>query len=222
MNKPFAFFLLFCFSFQFVFAQPKMPYKNAAIPIDQRVQDLLPRMTIEEKFWQLFMISGEMRQRRRRKIQERNFWIPGGRRRTGRQCRCTNAQLQQYGKRSCVCKENKCHAALFCRQNKAGHSYHSVRRSPARIGARRCHCVSAGDSAGSYFRYRADAAGIYGYYERNKAAGHTRYSHTCGEHCRRCALGQNRRNLWRRSVSHFGNGCCFCAAFRAKRHCNHA
>ncbi|MET0298787.1 MAG: hypothetical protein ABW036_03465, partial [Flavitalea sp.] len=30
------------------------PYKNAALPVDQRVNDLLSRMTTEEKFWKLF------------------------------------------------------------------------------------------------------------------------------------------------------------------------
>ncbi len=43
-----------------LFAQQNLPYKNAALPVTARVQDLLARMTIEEKFWQLFMISGEM------------------------------------------------------------------------------------------------------------------------------------------------------------------
>lgn len=31
------------------------PYKRAGLPVEQRVTDLLSRMTIEEKFWQLFM-----------------------------------------------------------------------------------------------------------------------------------------------------------------------
>lgn len=40
-----------------VFAQTqKLPYRNAALPVEQRVNDLLSRMTVEEKFWQLFMI----------------------------------------------------------------------------------------------------------------------------------------------------------------------
>ncbi len=34
------------------------PYRNAALPIEARVADLLARMTPEEKFWQLFMIPG--------------------------------------------------------------------------------------------------------------------------------------------------------------------
>ncbi|MBX2929666.1 MAG: hypothetical protein KF852_17670 [Saprospiraceae bacterium] len=36
------------------------PYKNPALPVEERVQDLLSRMTPEEKFWQLFMIPGEL------------------------------------------------------------------------------------------------------------------------------------------------------------------
>lgn len=35
-------------------------YKNPAAPIDKRVSDLLSRMTPEEKFWQLFMIPGDL------------------------------------------------------------------------------------------------------------------------------------------------------------------
>lgn len=41
-------------------AQPILPYKDAKLPIPQRVNDLLSRMTAEEKFWQLFMIPGEI------------------------------------------------------------------------------------------------------------------------------------------------------------------
>lgn len=36
-------------------------YKNPAAPIEQRVEDLLSRMTPEEKFWQCFMIPGEIK-----------------------------------------------------------------------------------------------------------------------------------------------------------------
>jgi len=36
------------------------PYKRADLPVDQRVADLLSRMTIEEKFWQLFMTGGDL------------------------------------------------------------------------------------------------------------------------------------------------------------------
>ena len=35
-------------------------YENADANIDERVKDLLSRMTQEEKFWQLFMIPGDL------------------------------------------------------------------------------------------------------------------------------------------------------------------
>ncbi|MCB0533082.1 MAG: glycoside hydrolase family 3 C-terminal domain-containing protein [Lewinellaceae bacterium] len=36
------------------------PYRDASIPVEARVQDLLERMTPEEKFWQLFMLPGDL------------------------------------------------------------------------------------------------------------------------------------------------------------------
>lgn len=48
-----------CFSICIItIAQP--PYKNKNLPVDTRVKDLLGRMTPEEKFWQLFMIPGDL------------------------------------------------------------------------------------------------------------------------------------------------------------------
>ncbi len=41
-------------------AQVILPYKNASLPIAERVQDLLHRMTPEEKFRQLFMVAGDL------------------------------------------------------------------------------------------------------------------------------------------------------------------
>jgi len=40
-------------------AQDTLPYKNPRLSIDVRVADLLSRMTLEEKFWQLFMIPAD-------------------------------------------------------------------------------------------------------------------------------------------------------------------
>jgi len=42
------------------FSQSVAPYKNAQLPIELRVKDLISRMTPEEKFWQLFMIPGDL------------------------------------------------------------------------------------------------------------------------------------------------------------------
>ncbi len=39
-------------------SEPK--YKNPNLTVDERVEDLLSRMTLEEKFWQLFMIPGDL------------------------------------------------------------------------------------------------------------------------------------------------------------------
>jgi len=39
-------------------SEPK--YKNPNLTVDERVDDLLSRMTTEEKFWQLFMIPGDL------------------------------------------------------------------------------------------------------------------------------------------------------------------
>jgi beta-glucosidase len=36
------------------------PYRDARLPADERVRDLLARMTLEEKFWQLFMLPGDL------------------------------------------------------------------------------------------------------------------------------------------------------------------
>ena len=41
-------------------AQQQARYKDARLPINARVNDLLGRMTPEEKFWQLFMIPGQV------------------------------------------------------------------------------------------------------------------------------------------------------------------
>jgi len=60
----FFFFLLFAgfiCSTTHAIAQTLPPYKNKALPIPERVKDLLSRMTAEEKFFQLFMIPGEIK-----------------------------------------------------------------------------------------------------------------------------------------------------------------
>lgn len=44
-------------SIQLAFAQA---YKNPKLPVEERVKDLLSRMSQEEKFWQLFMIPGDL------------------------------------------------------------------------------------------------------------------------------------------------------------------
>ncbi len=57
-NRNLLFFFLLCCG-QFAFSQQPI-YKDPSQPIEKRVQDLLGRMTPEEKFWQLFMIPGDL------------------------------------------------------------------------------------------------------------------------------------------------------------------
>ena len=52
---------LLCVSWSISSAQQKMmPYRNPQLSVDARLRDLLSRMTREEKFWQLFMVSGDL------------------------------------------------------------------------------------------------------------------------------------------------------------------
>jgi beta-glucosidase len=53
------FIFLFCL-FSLLFSSAQIPYKNPQLPVETRVQDLISRMTLEEKFWQLFMIPGDL------------------------------------------------------------------------------------------------------------------------------------------------------------------
>jgi beta-glucosidase len=41
-------------------AQEPAPYRDTKLPVDLRVRDLVGRMTLDEKFWQLFMIPGDL------------------------------------------------------------------------------------------------------------------------------------------------------------------
>jgi beta-glucosidase len=54
------FFFAFCLVYHISLSQSVLPYKNVSLTIEERVKDLLLRMTAEEKFWQLFMIPGEI------------------------------------------------------------------------------------------------------------------------------------------------------------------
>lgn len=55
MKKIIVLFLLSSISYAQL-----LPYKNTNLTVEERVDDLLSRMTLEEKFWQLFMIPGDL------------------------------------------------------------------------------------------------------------------------------------------------------------------
>ena len=56
-----CFAVLFAGILTVAISQQVLPYKNPALPVEERVNDLLGRMTPEEKFWQCFMIPGEVK-----------------------------------------------------------------------------------------------------------------------------------------------------------------
>lgn len=56
----FALITLLCLNSLVKTSAQLLPYKNPNNPIPVRVDDLLHRMTLEEKFWQLFMIPGNI------------------------------------------------------------------------------------------------------------------------------------------------------------------
>lgn len=62
MYRPIRLLLLFILIGFTTKAQPLLPYQNKQLPVEVRVKDLLSRMTPEEKFWQLFMIPGDLDQ----------------------------------------------------------------------------------------------------------------------------------------------------------------
>jgi len=55
-----SFILTFALGPRLAFAQTPPPYRDARLPTAERVRDLLGRMTREEKFWQVFMIPGDL------------------------------------------------------------------------------------------------------------------------------------------------------------------
>lgn len=52
--------IVFLVVVQFLTTATGQPYKNPNLPVNERASDLLSRMTPEEKFWQLFMIPGDL------------------------------------------------------------------------------------------------------------------------------------------------------------------
>ncbi len=58
MKKLYILFILFIMCFP----TKAQIYKDSLAPVENRVKDLISRMTTEEKFWQLFMIPGDLSQ----------------------------------------------------------------------------------------------------------------------------------------------------------------
>ncbi len=72
-------------------AVAQLPYRNPALSVDRRVRDLISRMTVEEKSWQLFMIPGGRDDR----AQDYSHGIFGLQNRSASDAR-SDAQLQNW------------------------------------------------------------------------------------------------------------------------------
>ena len=108
------------------------PYRNRQLPVDARVRDLLGRMTLEEKFWQLFMIPGDLDD----PAHDYSHGIFG--------LQISTARAGAAGVRTArgPRRADQRHPALLRRADPARHSDHPVRGSRARPAARRRHDVS--------------------------------------------------------------------------------
>lgn len=52
--------ILILFLCSFTQSEKRLPYKDPTLPVEERVKDLLNRMTVEEKFWQIYMMPGDL------------------------------------------------------------------------------------------------------------------------------------------------------------------
>ncbi len=57
LRKFLMMFSMILLSFPVINAREDLPYRNAALPVSRRVEDLLSRMTLEEKIGQMSMVS---------------------------------------------------------------------------------------------------------------------------------------------------------------------
>ena len=105
-------------------------YKQADAPVEARVRDLVSRMTLEEKFWQLFMLSTPLE---------------------GTIEKCSSGafgfQIELIGRHDRLGLVRERHPAPFRREDAPRHSDHSVRRSRARPRSQRRRRLSPGDRA---------------------------------------------------------------------------
>lgn len=62
MKNYVLFLAIFGLFAQNLVAKVKYPYKDKTLSVEERVNDLLNRMTTEEKFWQVYMMPGDLNQ----------------------------------------------------------------------------------------------------------------------------------------------------------------
>lgn len=108
----------------FITAQKPL-YKDSKQPIEARVQDLLKRMTPEEKFWQCFMIPGDLDNVPKGQYVHGIFGLQMS---AGNQGGGVAGQLLKYNANEDaerLAKKNQCHSKIFCRRITIGNSDYS-------------------------------------------------------------------------------------------------
>ncbi len=95
------------------------PYRDASRPVEERVRDLLGRMTLEEKFWQLFMIPGDLDN----PANDYSHGIFGLQISSARR---PAADRTTRPRRRVSCGADQRHPTLLCRKDEARHSDSSL------------------------------------------------------------------------------------------------
>lgn len=128
------------------------PYKNPALPVDERVKDLLGRMTIEEKFWQTYMMPGELDKGKDRF----SHGIFGFQVSTIGTSNPELKQLLQYNPKLTakeMAKKINEIQRYFVEETRLGHTDYCIRRGFTRIDSWWCHGVPPIHRIGRHIRY---------------------------------------------------------------------
>ncbi len=181
------------------------PYKDPTLPLEARVDDLLARMTPQEKFWQLFMLAGGLDGDVER-YTEGAFGLQIG------------IECCRRGSR----RARRCAAAALRRADAPGHPHHRLRRGAARPHPARRHRVPAGDRPRGVVRHDADARGRDGHRPGVPRARHPAGAVARGQHRERRALGSRRGDVRRGPAPRVRDGRRLRDAVRARRHHHHA
>ena len=95
-----------------------LPYKNPKLSVEERVEDLLKRMTVEEKFWQIYMMPGDLDAGKER-FKDGIFGF--------QVANAPDASIQSEDDSGRNRKKSEPHSALFCRRDSLGYSCHYFR-----------------------------------------------------------------------------------------------
>ena len=191
------------------FSQNPVLYKDKSQPIEKRVQDLLSRMTPEEKFWQLFMIPGDLDNADSNQYKNGLFGFQVSAVTKGD----AGGQMLNYGtNENAIAFAKKINAIqkYFVEKTRLGipiipfdEALHGLVREGATVFPQAIGLSATWNTAlmNKVANTIADEA---------KQRGIRQILSPVVNIASDVRWGQNRRNLWRRPVSYFSNGCGVC------------